>query len=111
MPRHLGIALADGRQQGHEVEDRVDLVSGDDRGYRRGVECVEHFERAVGPQRLAFTYVGGHDVARAVNTAQVGRQFRSDLTSGADNKYLFHRCGLIVVRFRSANLTKERICE
>ena len=71
VPGHLGIAFADGRQQGHEVEDRVDAVTGHDRGHGRCVEGVEHLERTVPGQRPALAHVGSDDVRAAVDTAQV----------------------------------------
>jgi hypothetical protein len=96
VPRHLGIALADGREQRHEVEDRVDMVTGDHRGHGRSVKGVEHFERPRFAESLAFAHVGGDDVAVAVDFAQVNRQLGTYLASGAYYQYTFHGFRVII---------------
>ena len=90
VPSHLGIALADGRQQGHEVEDRIDVVTGHHRSHGRRVEGVQHLERSVLGQRPALAHVGGHDVRTAVDPAQKNCQLGTDLASGAYYQDTFH---------------------
>ena len=83
IPRHLGIALAHGGQQGHEVENRIDAVTGHDRGHSRRVEGVQHLERTVLGQRPALAHIGCDDIPAAINTAQINCQLGTDLAACA----------------------------
>ena len=89
-PGHLGVALADGRKERHKVEDRVDMVAGDDGSHGRGIEGVQHLERSGLAQLAAVAHVGGHDVRIAVNLAQMACQLGTDLTAGAYDKDFLH---------------------
>jgi len=89
-PGHLGIALADGRQEGHEVENGVDMIACHDRRHGRGIESVEHLERPCLAQLAAIAHVGRDHVRVAVNLAQIACQFGTDLTARAYYQDFFH---------------------
>ena len=90
VPGHLGVALADGRKQRHEIEDRVDMIPGHDGSHGRGIEGIQDLERSVFTQIPAFAHVGGDDVGAAVNPTQKNCQLGTNLTSGAYYQNTFH---------------------
>ena len=90
VPGHLGIPLAHGRQQRHEIEDRIDVISRHNRSHGRGIKGVEHLEGTVLAQRFALAHVGGHDIRPTVNVAQINCQLGTDLASGAYYQNTFH---------------------
>ena len=96
VPRHLGVAFTHGREQRHEVEDRIHVVAGHDRSHGRGVEGVEHLERAVLAQRLALAHVGGDDIVVSVNLAQIDCQLGTDLPAGSYDQDAFHKVFIII---------------
>lgn len=96
VPRHLGIPLANGREQRHEVENRIDVITGHHGGHGRSVEGVEHFEGAGFTQSLALAHVGCDHVGAAVNVTQVDRQFGTNLAAGAYYQDSFHLFEIMV---------------
>ena len=90
IPRHLGIALTNCREQSDEVKDGVDLVACYGRGVSDGIECVQHLERTLLAQTFAIAHIGCNHIVSAVDFAQVHGQFRTDLSACTDDKNTFH---------------------
>ena len=91
IPGHLGIALADSREQRHEVEDGINVVTGHDRGHGRSIEGIQHLEGSILAQIAAFAHIGGHDIRAAINPAQKDCQLGTNLASGTYYQNTFHR--------------------
>ncbi len=89
--RQLRILLAGSRQQRDEVVDSIDTILVHQLGVTRTVKGIESFERTLGAERFARFDIGSEDVRRTVNFSQIWHQLRSDLTSGAQNQYAFHK--------------------
>ena len=96
VPGHLGIAFADGRQQRHEIEDRINAVAGHDRSHSRRIEGVQHLEGPVLGQSTTFAHIGCHDVRTAVDPAQKNCQLGTYLASGAYYQDTFHLYFIII---------------
>ena len=103
VPSHLGIALADRRKQRHQVEYRIDPMTGDDRSHRRSIQRIEDFERARFAERLAFAHIGRNDMRIAVNFTEVNCQFGTDLAAGTYNEDSFHRVEVVNSKVKIEN--------
>ena len=90
IPRHLGILLANGREESDEVKYCVDLVASYGRCVSDRIESIQHLERTLLAQTFAIAHIGCNHIVSAVDFAQVHGQFRTDLATCTDDKYSFH---------------------